>query len=39
MEHDGVLHLYLAVLELTLEHLLGKEAILHLGLLQRQTDL
>ena len=39
MEHDGVFHLDLAVLELTLQHLLGEEAVLHLRLFQCQTDL
>ena len=39
MEHDGVFDLELTVLELTFKHLLRKESVLHLCLLQRQTDL
>ena len=37
--HDGVFHLQLAVLELTLQHLLGEESLLHLCLLEGQAYL
>ena len=39
MEHDRVLRINLAVLEFPFQHLLGKEAVLHLCLLQSQAYL
>ena len=39
MEHRAFFHLDLAVLELSGQHLLGKQTFLHLRLLQCQTDL
>ena len=38
VEHNALVLFYLTITELTLKHLLGKETILYLGLLQRQTD-
>ena len=39
MKHGALILLHLAILELSLKHLLGKETFLHLRLLQSQADL